>query len=144
DREALGRRRKSLSPHLLFVCVDDVELASFDPRRTSRIQLKVEPVGGIVEVRTKDAQGTLTLAAMIMCCEDIPAGEVFTDSVVLEGGQKLIIQLQSVRDASGDVERAEIEVRYAATSPLRALSLLLQRAWLRIADKAMSYDERGE
>jgi hypothetical protein len=144
DQEALGRRRRAVSPRALFVYVDDVELASFDPRRTPRIQLKVEAVGGVVEVRSKDAHGTLTLAAMIMCCDDIPAGELFRDSVVLEAGQKLTIQLQTIRDANGDVERADIEVSYAETSFVRALSLLIQRAWLRIADNAKLHDERGE
>ena len=144
DREALSRRRRTVSPRTLFVYVDDVELASFDPRRSPRIQLKVQPVGGVLDVRSRDAQGTLTLAAIIMCCDDIPPGELFRDSVVLEGGQKLTIQLQPVRDTSGDVERADIEVSYAETSFARALFLMTQRAWLRISDKGRTYDERGE
>jgi hypothetical protein len=144
NRDALARRRRMHPARPLSVYVDDVERASFDPRRTSRIQLDVEPETGVIEVRSKDAHGTLALATLIICCDDIPSGESFRDWVVLEGGQRLTIQLRPVRDANGDVETAKVEVSYTETSPIRAVSLFTQRTLLRLVDKGTVKAHREE
>jgi len=133
-REALAGRRKIHLPRMLFIYVDDVERASFDPRRTSSIQLDVEPEAGVLEVRSKDANGTLVLATLIVCCDDMPSGELFRDSVVLEGGQRLTIQLQPFMGTDGEVESANVEVRYNETALSRAIYLYVQRSWFRLGN----------
>jgi hypothetical protein len=128
-RKAQARRRRAYAAGMLRVYVDDAERATFDPRRTNSVQLDVEPEADLIEVRGEDAEGELLLAALMACCDDIPPGGSFRDWIVLEGGQKVTIQLTPVRGATGDIERAQVEVGYAETKPLRAVVWLAQRAW---------------
>ena len=129
SKDALNRRRKVHSPDRLCVCVDDVERVWFNPSETSSVQLDINPGESLIEVRGEDAQGSLPVALLIVCCDDIPPGGVFRDSIVLEAGQKVTIQLQPRRNTSGDLEKALVEVSYAETSLVRAVSWYAQRAW---------------
>ena len=130
SREALARRRKAHLPHRLYICVDDVERAWFDPSRTTRVQLDIDPGESVIEVRGEDSQGALPVAILIACCDDIPSGGAFRDSIMLEAGQKVTIQLRPIRNQSGDVEKASVEVSYAETRLIRAVSWYAKRAWL--------------
>lgn len=134
SREALARRRKSHLPHRLFVLVDDVERAWFNPNRTTRVQLDIDPGARVIEVRGEDSQGALPVAILIPCCDDIPSGGSFRDSIVLEAGQKITIQLRPIRNESSDVEKANVEVSYSETRPIRAISWYAQRARLGFSD----------
>ncbi|HKR58344.1 MAG TPA: hypothetical protein VJS64_01325 [Pyrinomonadaceae bacterium] len=129
SRETLNRRRRVHSPDRLCVCVDDVERAWFKPSETSRIQLDINPGESLIEVFGEDAEGELPVAFLIVCCDDIPPGGVFRDSIVLEAGQKVTIQLQPSRDTSGDLEKASVEVSYEETNLVRAVSWHAHRAW---------------
>ena len=129
SKEALKRRRRVYSPDRLCVCVDDVERAWFNPSETSRIQLDINPGESLIEVRGEDAEGSLPVALLIVCCDDIPSGGVFRDSIVLEAGQKVTIQLQPSRNTSGDLEKASVAVSYAETGLVRAVSWYARRAW---------------
>lgn len=128
-RKAQARRRRAYAAGMLRVYVDEVERATFDPRRISSVQLDVGPEANLIEVRGEDTEGELPLAALMVCCDEIPSGGSFRDWIVLEGGQKVTIRLTPVRDAGGEVERAQVEVRYAETRILRAVVWLARRAW---------------
>lgn len=128
-RKVQARRRRAYAAGMLRVYVDNVEHATFDPRRISSVQLDVEPEANLIEVRGEDAEGELLLAALMACCDDIPPGGSFRDWIVLEGGQKVTIRLTPIWNARGDMERAQMEVRYAETRLLRAVVRLAQRTW---------------
>jgi hypothetical protein len=64
--------------------------------------------------------------------------------MVLEGGQKVTIQLTPIRDADGDVERAQVEVGYAETNLIRAVSRLVRWAWLAVSKRIEHRDEDSE
>ena len=134
SREALARRRRAHRPRLLYVYVGDVQYDWFNPCRTTRVQLDNDPGKSVIEVRGEDSQGALPLAILIACCEDIPSGGLFRDSIVLEAGQKITIQLRPIRNESGDIEKASLEVSYAETRLIRAVSWYAQRAWIRFVE----------
>jgi len=134
SREALTRRRKVHLSDQFCVCVDNVERAWFKPRRTTRVQLDINPGESLIEVRGEDAQGALPVAMLIVCCDDIPSGEAFRDSILLDAGQRVTIQLKPIRNVSGDLERATVEVSYSETKLMRAVIWYLQRASLRLAE----------
>ena len=140
-RDALARRRKAHHPHRLYVCVDDVERAWFDPTMTTRIRLDIGPEANVIEVRGEDDQGVLPVALLIACCDDIPSGGSFTDSIVLEAGQKITIQLQPIRNHVGDTEKASVEISYAETKPMRAIRWYVHRGWLGI--NALIKNQKG-
>jgi hypothetical protein len=112
------RRRKSFTPQQLCVYVDNVLLQSFEPRRKDRSRFVIGPEANVIEVRGRDAEGELTLAILIVDYDQIPVGGALRDSLVLEGGQKVAVQLTPIWDAERNVEGGQLEVRYA------------ERAWL--------------
>jgi hypothetical protein len=134
DSPKFPPRRKKLSPQQVTVYVNDKQCASFDPRRTARVQFHVGAEAQVIKVRGEDADGEVPLATLIVCADDIPAGEAFRDRIVLEGGQKVTIQLTPIRDASGELEQTRVDVSYAETQPVRAVSWLARRAWFRLIE----------
>jgi hypothetical protein len=133
-REERAKRRKVFLARRLRVYVDGIERTCFDPRQTTRVQLHIGPEADVLEVRGEDEQGELALATLLVRCYEIPVGGSFKDWIVLEGGQKVTIQLTPLRDANGDIEGAGVEVSYAETHPLRAISWLAQRAWFGLTE----------
>jgi hypothetical protein len=133
--EADARRRRVFLARRLDIYVDGTKQASFDPRQTPHFQFEVRPEADVLEVRGQDAEGELTLAVLLLRCYWIPPGESSLDWVILEGGQKLTVQLTPIRDASGEVEQARVDVRYAETRPIRAVARLAQRAWFGVMDR---------
>ncbi|MCS6804754.1 MAG: hypothetical protein NZ823_06355 [Blastocatellia bacterium] len=128
-REAQARRRSVYAAGMLRLYVDDVQVTTFDPRRTNSVYLDIEPEANLIEVRGEDAEGELPLATLMVCCDEIPPGGYFRDWIVLEGGQKVTIQLTPIRNASGDIERALAQVRYVETKISRAILWQAQHAW---------------
>jgi hypothetical protein len=141
SREALKRRRKLHSPDQLCVCVDDIERAWFNPSQTTSVQLDISPGESLIEVRGEDAEGALPIATLIVCCDDIPSGGAFKDSIVLEAGQEVTIQLQPIRNTSGEVEKVSVEVSYAQTRQTRAVSLYAQRAWQGLTGRIRRHED---
>ncbi len=128
-RNAQARRRKAYAAEQLRVHVDGFERAAFDPRRTTRIQLEIEPEADLIEVRGEDAEGELLLATLIVCPADIPPGGIFKDRIVLEGGQKIMIQLTPISDTEGELLNVQVDVSYAETNLSRVIVLAAQRGW---------------
>jgi hypothetical protein len=128
SREGMARRRKMHLPHRLCVCVDDIERVWFNPKRTTRVNLELDPGERVIEVRGEDAHGVLPMAILIVC-NDIPSGGSFRDSIVLEAGQKVTIQLRPMRNLNGESEKVSVEVVYAETALIRAIFWYGQRAW---------------
>jgi hypothetical protein len=134
-REEEARRRRVFLAQRLDIYVDGTKQASFDPQRTPQIQLEIGSEADVLEVRSQDAEGELALAVLLVRCDWVPEGESFRDGVVLEGGQKVTIQLTPHKGADGAVEGARVEVSYTETAPLRAIPWLAKRLWFAGMDR---------
>jgi len=119
--DARARRRKGFTPNRLFVYVDATNMQSIELSRTNRVEFSVGPEAGVIEVQGGTEQEALTLATLLVEFDLIPIGGAFRDEVVLEGGQKIEIELIPRRDSSGEVESAQVLVSYADTRLMRLL-----------------------
>jgi len=120
--DARARRRKTFTPNRLFAYIDATQTQSIDLSRTNRVEFTIGPEAGVIEVCGRDEQGELTLATLLVEFDRIPIGGTFRDAVVHEGGQKIEVQLTPVRNTSGEIESAQVLVRYAETRLMRAIS----------------------
>jgi len=133
-REDSARRRKTYRVGQLRIYIDDIESISFDPRRMTTVEFKLPVAAKMIEVIGQDEQGDLPLATLLVAYGDIPSEGSLSDSLTLEGGQQLTIVLTPVGTANGEIEQVEVELGYAETQPLRALSWLTQRALFGLAE----------
>lgn len=115
-------RRRVAAAGLMKVMVDGHERARFDPRKAGSVKFEVSSEAELIEVRSSDEKGEVTLAALIA---DFESAE--KSSITLEGGQMLSFATSILRDSAGDVEGATIEVAYQETSLARAALLGLSR-----------------
>lgn len=120
--DARAHRRKIFTPNRLFVYVDATQTQSIDLSRTNRVEFSIESEAGVIEVCGRDEQEELTLATLLVEFDRIPIGGTFRDAVVHEGGQKIEVQLTPIRNASGEVESAQVLVSYAETRLMRSIS----------------------
>jgi hypothetical protein len=128
-REERSRRRRAFFARRLQVYVDGVEHAAFDPRRESRVTVRIKPTANVVEVHGQDGGGGLPLMTLLVDYHDISSGDALNHVLVLEGGQKITTSITSVTNDIGDIEAAHVEINYAETRSLRMLALLFLRAW---------------
>jgi len=119
--EARSRRRKAFVPRQLRVYVDNSLVKSFNARRANGIKFLIGPEAGVVEVRGRNADEELTMATLIVCCDEIPAGGAFRDSVANQAHQEIAIQITPIRDADGNAEGAQVEISYTEPRSIRSL-----------------------
>lgn len=140
------RRRKKFFPRSVSILLDGTECARLDLERSNRIKLELEDDAALIELVGHNENEELLLAAHILIYEDGPSGEESDSySVVLEGGQKISLDLLLTRDDSGDVVKVSVEITYqkicqATNSVLRwqefkdwmfgARGLKREREWL--------------
>jgi hypothetical protein len=129
--EARSRRRKAFIPRQLCVYVDNTLVKSFQARPRNRVQFLMGPDAGVVEVRGQDANEELTLAILMVRCDEIPAGQAFKDSVADRNDREVEIELTPIRDADGNIEGAHIMVNYTVPGSILSMSWLGRRVWLR-------------
>jgi hypothetical protein len=89
----------------------------------------------LIEVRGRDGDEELPLATLIVCCDEIPVGGAFRDSVAHEADQEIEIQLTPMWDGSGNIESAQVAVSYAAPRKLRSISWLAKRLSTRLTQR---------
>lgn len=111
--DARARQRKSFTPNRLFVFVDGTQTESIDLSRTNRVEFSIGSEAGVIEVQGRTEQESLMLATLLVEFDQIPTAGAFKDEVVLEGGQKIQIELSPLREASGEVESARVLVSYS-------------------------------
>ena len=109
-------RREKLSAERLFVIVDGVERASFDPSATARVRLDVDECAEVVEVRARDEMGDVRIGIhMLNQYEQGEATRRFRTE--LEGGQKLCLGVTIRRDPSGEVQGSILDFDYQQKAP---------------------------
>jgi hypothetical protein len=120
----------------LHIYVDDIETINFDPARHDNVNFKIVSSANVIEVRAKDQEGELLLGTQVLSTLDIPSEGSVSDSLTLEGGQKLIIVLTAVPTTAEEPDEFEVEVSYAETQPLRVIAFMVRRAFLRLTSAA--------
>jgi hypothetical protein len=132
--DAHAHRRKIFTPNRLFVYVDATQTQFIDLSCTDRVEFSVGPEAGVIEVRGRDEQEALTLGTLLVEFDRIPIGGTFRDAVVHEGGQKIEVQLTPTRNASGEVESAQVLVSYTETRLMRSISRPMRENQLEISE----------
>lgn len=114
-------RRKKAFAGLLRIMVDGHERARLDLSRTSRARFALEREAELLEVRASVGEDDLLLATHLFehGGPQSAAEPKSKASIVLEGGQKLTINVAPGRDA----EDAMVDVAYSETRALRAAKL---------------------
>jgi hypothetical protein len=107
-----ARRRRSFNPNQISVYVDDSQVHTFELVTKKHGEFSVGPDASVIEVRGKDEQGELLLATLLVELNEIPAERVFKDTVVDQGGQKVEVQLNPIRDSHGLIIGAKVQVTY--------------------------------
>ena len=126
--DARARRRRTFAPQSLSVYVDNVITETFDSRRTNRIEFQIGAEAGVIEVRGQDAHGTLTLAILLVEFDQLQFGGLFRDSIVGQGGQKIVIQLAPIWDGDGESNRALVKITYTPLQLVQRVTEPAQRA----------------
>src|SRR5204862_163523 len=104
--------------------VDSELVKVFHAKRSTGTQFLIEPAAGVIEVRGRDGDEEITLAALLVCCDEIPVEGVFRDSIAHQDDQRIEIQLEPIRDANGDIKVAQVAVFYTAPRALSSLPRL--------------------
>ncbi|MGH9966326.1 MAG: hypothetical protein ACREBG_00615 [Pyrinomonadaceae bacterium] len=130
DLDQLAERRKKASAGLLQVVVDGVEYARLDLRRARRVRFNMDGWRELIEIWTTGKTGDLLLASHLLTSLEEGEAQPRKSSIVLEGGQKLSIDLSPSGDASGRV----VDISYRETNPIKAASLAFQQL---LADSAV-------
>lgn len=102
-----GRRRLSPSG-VLRVCVDGVERARFSPEQPKTVNLTLGESDEIIEIRTRDQRGDLTVAMLPLDFKKTSQPQ--RHALTIENGRRFIFDV-AYRDAGGECQ-ADISLTY--------------------------------
>lgn len=108
-----GRRRLSPSG-VLRVCVDGVERTRFSPEQPKTVNLTLGESDEIVEIRTRDARGELTVAMLPLDFKDSSKSQRL--SLTIENGRRFIFDVAYRTDESAGETQAEVSLTYLPTA----------------------------
>jgi hypothetical protein len=121
--EQSGRRKKAFAG-LMRIIVDGNEHARLDLSRSSHARFALDDEAELLEVRATVDGDDLLLASHLFAHEEAKSRQQKAKaSIILEGGQKLTINVAPVNDKEG----ALVDVAYSETRALRAASLYLRQ-----------------
>jgi hypothetical protein len=123
DLNDLAKRRKKASTGFLRVLVDGANYAQLDLKKASHMRFNVDNEKELLEIWSTDKTGDLLLASHFFSLAHHDQPELTESSIVLEGGQKLSINIQPLNDGSG----LTVDVNYRETNPVNATSLAVRR-----------------
>lgn len=108
-----GRRRLSPSG-VLRVCVDGVERARFSPEQPKTVNLTLGESDEIIEIRTRDARGELTVAMLPLDFKDSSKSQRL--SLTIENGRRFVFDVAYRTDESVGETQAEVSLTYRPTA----------------------------
>jgi hypothetical protein len=111
---------------LLSILVDGIERRRMDISRTYSLRLEIEAGTELIEVRSCDSPEEILLATHLLAHDESGLRPSKTE-VVLEGGQAISFEIQSVDKASSETSSGLVTIRYRETHPMRVVSLLSRR-----------------
>lgn len=119
-----GRRRLSPSG-VLRVCVDGEEKARFSPERTRTVNFTVPEGAEMIEIRTRDARGDLTVAMLPLTFEETATAR--RHAITIESGRRFVFDVQYPGESTTGEAAAEINLTYLPhpeTANMRATAWL--------------------
>jgi hypothetical protein len=120
--ELAERRRKALAGVLEFR-VDGKKYARLDPKKESHVRLDLDVWNELIEISTEDEKGDLLLGSHLLAFDEQGKTRTTKSTIVLEGGQKLSIDISHLSDSSGAV----VDITYREANPFKATSVLFER-----------------
>jgi hypothetical protein len=123
---AQAESRRAASANLLRVVVDGNEQTKINLLATGAINFDLDDSAEMIEVRIVEKEGETILATHLLSFDDLIGGNQ-TQTVVLEGGQKVSFQLQPTTDEYGDLIGLNCDVAYAETDLKRRIFLTTYR-----------------
>ena len=134
--EQAERRRKS-SADLLRIVVDGSQRACLDLKRESSTRFRLAANPELIEVLAGDSAGELHLASHLFTYDEAASSaQPLKTAVVLEGKQKVSINIFFAQNADGEAEGGQVEIKYQERNPLRAASLFARQLKTRALDSA--------
>jgi hypothetical protein len=138
DLSDLAKRRKKASAGFLQFLLDGAECARLDLKKASHVRFNVDSSNELLEIRSTDQTGDLLLASHLFSFDKQDQPEPIESSIVLEGRQKISINIVPLRNASG----LTVDIGYKETNPIkagsRAVRGILANAGFGLAEHSLS------
>ncbi len=125
EMDKYAARRKAAHASLLRIIVDGTEHARIDLKETGSARFSLDKDAELIEVRSRDNAGEELLLASHLFASLEPENPVSEAdaSIVLEGGQKILIHTSAASDETSRI----VEIIYRETRLLRAASVFFQQ-----------------
>lgn len=132
-----AERRQKTPADLLRIVVDGAERARLNLKRESSIRFQLEENPELIEVMTNDSAGELHLASHLLTYDDAASPiQPLRTAIVLEGKQKISINIFFKQNADGETEGGQVEIKYQERSLLRAVALFARQLKNKLPDNA--------
>lgn len=123
---AEAESRKAMTAGFLRVVVDGEEQGRINLLETDTVNFDLDEMAELIEVRVVEKEGESVLATHLLSFDELERGNQ-TQSVLLEGGQKVSFNLAPSKDAGGDITGLNCGVEYAETAWQKRVALASRR-----------------
>lgn len=127
ELEKKSKRRSEIYAEYLSVEVDGVHSGVIDTAADKNFCLELNPASEQIQVFAADKEDKLLLASLWLSFTGVVQGEEWKSSIVLEGGQKLGIELKPSLNADGELGAIVARISFQETNPLKILARYYQR-----------------
>lgn len=127
ELERKSKRRSEIYAEYLSVEVDGAHSGGFDTAADKNFCLELNPASEQIQVFAADKEDKLLLASLWLSFTGVTQGEEWTSSIVLEGGQKLGIELKPSLNTDGELGAIVARISFQETNPLKILARYYQR-----------------
>ena len=124
---AQAESRKAMSANLLRVTADGAEMARINLDETDEVKFDLDESAELIEVRVIEKDGDVVLATHLLSFDELEKGNQ-TQTVLLEGGQKISFDLKPMLDEFGELNGINCAVNYAETAWQKRFVIGLRRA----------------
>jgi hypothetical protein len=124
---AQAESRKALSAGFLRVTADGAERARINLAETDSANFDLDESAELIEIYGAGKRGETLLATHLLNFDELENGNQ-TQTIMLEGGQKITFHLAPTLDRFGEVSEVKFNVQYAETAWQKRFALTLRRA----------------
>jgi hypothetical protein len=129
---AQAESRKAMSANVLRVVSDGAETARINLDETDAVKFDLNEGAELIEVRVVEKNGETVLATHLLSFDELEKG-IRSQTVLLEGGQKVSFDFSPTFDEYGEIVSLNCAVKYAETAWQRRAALALRRARFALA-----------
>lgn len=123
---AQAESRKAMNANLLRVTADGAEMARINLDETDEVKFDLDESAELIEVRVIEKDGDIVLATHLLSFDELEKGNQ-TQTVLLEGGQKISFDLNPTFDEYGEINGINCAVNYAETAWQKRFLIGLRR-----------------